>query len=227
MFEVDLPGSRVVFTTRTGGCSEGPFASRNLGVHTKDEPHLVTRNIELLRKDLELESIQLLRQVHGSVIEPLDRPGRADVPIADGAAVTERHRPLLVTGADCPSVFLASSERLIALHCGWRPVAGGIIEAAAELFEDEAFRAVIGPGICQEHFEVGPEVVQAMGERGEDFADGRQFDLPGMIRHRLERAGAGTVHVIDRCTFCEPELFFSHRRDGQLTGRQAGVAWRI
>ena len=27
------------------------------------------------------------------------------------------------------------------------------------------------------------------------------------------------------CTSCNPELFYSHRRDGERTGRQAGLVW--
>jgi polyphenol oxidase len=34
------------------------------------------------------------------------------------------------------------------------------------------------------------------------------------------------VHDVGLCTICHPELFFSHRRDRGVTGRQAGIAWR-
>lgn len=227
MFEVDLPGARAVFTTRSGGHSEGPFASRNLGVKTDDDPDIVARNLDGLKGELEVSSLQLLHQVHGAQLTEVGRRDADRLPLADGASTTEDQHALLITGADCPSVFMATQDRLTALHCGWRPVAAGLIETGAAGFGGASFDAVVGPGICQEHFEVGPEVVEAMGEDGAKFADGRQLDLVGLISHRLERAGARHVHVVERCTFCEPDLFFSHRRDAGVTGRQAGLAWRI
>jgi len=227
VFEVELPAARAIFTTRLGGHSDAPFASRNLGLFTDDDESTVRKNIDGLKADFGLTSLQLLRQVHGEVIEPVTPASHGTIPIADGAITSERDVGLLITGADCPAVSLASSERLAALHCGWRPVAAGIIESAARMFEGETFEAVVGPGICQDHFEVGPEVLEAMGADGIDHSSGRQLDLRGVIRARLERSGARSVHVVERCTHCEPELFFSHRRDGAATGRQAGIAWRI
>lgn len=227
MFEVELPAARAVFTTRTGGESTPPYDSRNLGLFTDDDRVVVRRNIDALGRDFGLEAIQLLHQVHGDVIADVNDSTRGTIPIGDGAVTTERHVGLLITGADCPTVFLSSEDQLAALHCGWRPVAAGLIEDAARRFSRQRFEAVIGPGICQDHFEVGPEVVDAIGADGEEFSAGRQLDLRGVIKARLERLGAAHVHIVDRCTHCEPELFFSHRRDGAPTGRQAGIAWRI
>lgn len=227
MFEVDLPGARVVFTTRKGGVSEGAFDSRNLGLSTDDAASSVATNIERTREELELPALQLLNQIHGALVVESTEDRTRDRPLADGATTAAPGHGILITGADCPCVVLASAERLTALHCGWRPVAAGILEAAARQFGGADFDAVIGPGICQEHFEVGPEVSQSIGNSAEEFLEGRQFDLCGYIEHRLLQLGTRRVHRIARCTWCEPELFFSHRRDGGVTGRQAGVAWRI
>ncbi|MFT4048376.1 MAG: polyphenol oxidase family protein [Solirubrobacterales bacterium] len=227
MFEVDLPGARVVFTTRLGGGSKGAYASRNLGIETEDDPEVVRANLAETRAGLGLPEVQLLHQIHGADIRSIDRDTVGSVPLGDGAVVTERNLPVLISGADCPAVVIASSERLVALHCGWRSVAAGIIEAAVERLAGERFSAVIGPGICQDHFEVGAEVVEQMGAHGPNFTEGRQFDLRGLIRHRLDAAGAASIHQVERCTHCEPELFYSFRRDGDPTGRQAAIAWRI
>ncbi|MBJ7354886.1 MAG: laccase domain-containing protein [Thermoleophilaceae bacterium] len=227
MFEVALPGARALFTTRQGGSSESPYDSRNLGLRTDDDEVVVRGNIRQLQNELGLPTLQLLDQVHGSQIVNVTSATAGTVPIADGAITTERRHAMLITGADCPAVMLASESRLAALHCGWRPVAANLIEKGAAAFAGERFEAVIGPGICQEHFEVGPEVIQAMGEHGPAHAEGRQLDLVGIIETRLRIAGAERVHVVERCTHCEPEFFFSHRRDNGATGRQAGIAWRI
>ncbi|MBJ7457632.1 MAG: laccase domain-containing protein [Thermoleophilaceae bacterium] len=227
MFEVPIPGGRALFTTRLGGSSTGSYASRNLGLLTDDDDVIVRGNIEQLKQELGLSTIQLLEQVHGDTIEEISSATTGTIPIADGMFTGERGMGMLITGADCPAAFLASETRLVALHCGWRPVAAGIVEKGAEVFRGERFEAVIGPGICQDHFEVGPEVVQEMGEDGVAHSDGRQLDLRGIIETRLKRAGAARVHTVDRCTHCEPEYFFSHRRDNGVTGRQAGIAWRV
>jgi YfiH family protein len=227
MFEVDLPGARAVFTIRQGGSSSGPYASRNLGLKTDDDRSVVRKNLQQLQAELELEELHLLDQVHGATVIDAEEPQPERRPIADGAITTTSGRGLLITGADCPAVILASENRLAALHCGWRPVAAGIIETATAQFAGEEFDAAIGPGICQQHFEVGTEVIEALAPDGEEFSAGRQLDLSAVIRARLGRGGAGRIHQIERCTYCEPELFFSHRRDGGVTGRQAGVAWRI
>ena len=221
MIEVALPGARAAFTTRVGGVSEGPYASRNLGRFTEDDTKVVARNLEGLREELGLLRLQLLHQVHEASIATADPLG---IPDADGSFTDDAGIGLLVTGADCPPVALAGGGRVAVIHCGWRPVAGGIVERAAGLFDGD-FEAAIGPGICQRHFEVGPEVIEAMGEDGPPAADGRQLDLPAVIKAKLARAGARQVQDVGRCTFCEPDAFFSHRRDGGTTGRQAGVAW--
>ena len=54
----------------------------------------------------------------------------------------------------------------------------------------------------------------------------RNLDLPAIARHRLAQAGVENVHDTGLCTICAgEELFFSHRRDAGVTGRQAGLVW--
>jgi copper oxidase (laccase) domain-containing protein len=72
---------------------------------------------------------------------------------------------------------------------------------------------------------VGPEVTGAFAELGEGVADGRMLDLPEVARRTLARAGVEQVESAGLCTFCEAELFFSHRRDQGVTGRMGNLAW--
>jgi copper oxidase (laccase) domain-containing protein len=55
-------------------------------------------------------------------------------------------------------------------------------------------------------------------------ADGRMLDLRRVIDARLTAAGVTQIRHLDRCTSCHPDLYFSHRRDDGITGRQAGLA---
>ena len=63
---------------------------------------------------------------------------------------------------------------------------------------------------------------------GPDARVGSNADLKHVAAHQLHAAGVARVHDLGICTICcEPPLFFSHRREHGLTGRQAGVAWLI
>jgi len=110
------------------------------------------------------------------------------------------------------------------LHCGWRPLAAGIIANGGSGRWAGARRA-IGPGIGPCCYEVGTEVLDAFAGHGAGVARGPDADLPEVARRQLAAAGVGRVQSADLCTSCNPDLFFSHRRDHGRTGRQAGVAW--
>jgi copper oxidase (laccase) domain-containing protein len=92
--------------------------------------------------------------------------------------------------------------------------------------------AWIGPGIGRAHFEIGPEVREALlsgdpeaGGAFEPSSSGRYLaDLALLARRRLERLGIERVYGGTACTYASPERYFSHRRDGR-TGRQATLIW--
>jgi copper oxidase (laccase) domain-containing protein len=109
------------------------------------------------------------------------------------------------------------------LHCGWRPLAGGIVEKALATF-DSPPAAAIGPGIGRCCYEVGEEVLAEFADL-DGVADGRMLDLRMVVRRKLEAAGVSVIEDVDLCTSCRADLFFSHRRDNGVTGRQGGVAW--
>jgi YfiH family protein len=222
----------VTFTTREGGVSEGPYSSLNLGILTDDDPQRVTEN---RRRAAERAGVDPLRmamgwQVHGTDLRewtapPPDRayaePGDRDLHRVDGHLTREAGIGLLVLVADCYPVALSDGEQVAMLHCGWRPLAGGILEKALERFAAVP-AAAVGPGIGGCCYEVGDEVLEAFGAL-EGAASGRMLDLRRVIAAKLAAAGVEDVQHVDRCTSCEPELYFSHRRDDGVTGRQAGI----
>jgi copper oxidase (laccase) domain-containing protein len=115
------------------------------------------------------------------------------------------------------------------LHGGWRGLAAGIVEegvrALRELAGEARIAAAIGPGAGPCCYEVGSEVHAAFADHAEAHR-GRNLDLKAIARAELERAGVQTVHDVALCTICsDPSLFYSHRRDHGITGRQAGIAW--
>jgi polyphenol oxidase len=212
----------VVFTDRRGGVSTGPYSSLNLGLHTADDQSAVLTNRRRVHERVGVP-LALSHQVHGAEIREWSTPGGFTEPPAvgeaDGHTTTEHNLGLVVLVADCVPVALTSPARVAMLHCGWRGLAAGIVERALELFEAPP-AAAIGPGIGPCCYEVGAEVFDAFG-----MAPGRTLDLKAIAREKLEAGGVTHVADADLCTSCRPDLFFSHRRDGGVTGRQAGIVW--
>jgi purine-nucleoside/S-methyl-5'-thioadenosine phosphorylase / adenosine deaminase len=228
----ELPGARVLFTTRRGGVSTGPFASLNLGRKTADDGANVDANRDRLAAAVGLPRDRFLYgiQVHGTrVRRATEPPGPARPAVEeDGQATALPDAAALVFVADCLPVLLAGDGAVAALHCGWRGLAGGIvaegIAALRELGAGGAISAAIGPGARGCCYEVGEEIhAQLPGAR----VGARNLDLPAVARQQLTSAGVTAIHDTGLCTMCAgDDLFFSHRRDGGVTGRQAGVVWR-
>ena len=223
--DVRLPGGRVAFSTRQDGVSEGPFESLNLGILTDDSRERVIRNRELLMGDLGLSQVAMGRQVHETEIKEWAAPPEAGAGLeeVDGHATAIRGLGLLVLVADCLPVALIGPGRAAMLHCGWRGLAGGIIERALDSFAEPP-AAAIGPGIGQCCYEVGDEVLAEFSSY-DDVVSGRMLDLRAVAQQQLVAAGVDTIEDVDLCTSCRPDLFFSHRRDNGVTGRQGGIAW--
>jgi YfiH family protein len=234
MITVDLPDAVAAFSTREGGVSEGPFASLNLALNVDDDTARVLENREILAREVGLGSgvIASGNQVHGVAIERwgaepdpeshgFTNPN-ARRPDVDGHTTTRHGLGLLVQVADCLPVALASRQRVAMLHCGWRGLAGGIIEHALTLFEAPPV-AVVGPGIGRCCYEVGPEVLAAFDEI-DGAAEGQMLDLRHVAAAKL--AGVERIEHVDMCTCCNADAFFSYRRDGGRTGRQCGIVWR-
>jgi polyphenol oxidase len=229
--ESELPGARAAFSTRLGGVSKPPFDTLNLGRLTGDEA--VRENRYRLAGAIGIDARLVLigLQVHGGEVIRHDRPTNPPafaepapgLPKADGHATARPSLVPLVFVADCLPVALAGPGGIAMIHCGWRGMAAGVVERGTDAVG--AVAAAIGPGIGPCCYEVGEEVLGAFESLGEGVAEGRMLDLVEIARRLLARAGVEDVVASGHCTSCEADLFFSHRRDGARTGRQAGLAW--
>jgi YfiH family protein len=225
----DAPGPyEVFFSTRAGGVSDGAYDSLNLGLVTDDEPSRVDENRRrlLAAAGADEDALAWNYQQHGTVVRQA-APGHAE---ADGLWTDVRGRPMLVIAADCLPLALARTDgerpALALVHAGWRGLLGGIAAGAAAALGGGPLAAVVGPAIGPCCYEVGDDVAGPYRDRfGAAVAPGRRLDLWAAAEHALRDAGCVRVDRFDLCTSCRSDLFFSHRRDRGVTGRQGAIGY--
>jgi polyphenol oxidase len=223
------------FPERTGGVSTGARTSLNLGKRWGDGPEVVEENRRLLAAHAGYDpaDLQATRHVHGTAVWAVGEPLAADAEF-DGL-VCDRPGPVIgAFAADCVPILFADPEARVigACHAGWRGTVNGVaattIARMTELGAQPArIRVALGPSIGPCCFEVGPEVVAeftaAFGNVPALVVQGphkAHIDLRVALRTSLERAGVAHDHIDDQppCTKCEPDRFFSYRRDGKDGG---------
>lgn len=225
------------FFTRLGGVSSGVYASLQCGWGAKTDPaENVAENRARAARALGAapERLATLYQVHSARIVTLDAPLDPGArPEADGLVTASPGLVIGALAADCAPVLLEDAEAGVvgACHAGWRGAFDGVIQATVAAMRAigaraDRMRAAIGPCIGPNAYEVGPEYVARF--IADDPANDRffrtppdaaraaagyaHFDLPGYALSRLAGAGVTEARWIGRCTYSEPDLFFSNRR---------------
>lgn len=236
------------FTTRLGGVSCGRYAHANLGLSVGDDPTAVRENRTRAAALVGLtpDRLATARQVHGIAALVVDgwsayhldgeqdRPlGEADILIAHEAGVA-----LLVQAADCAPILLFDCRRraIAAVHAGWRGVAAGIgsetVAVLRRVYGSDPLDliACIGPAIGSCCYEVGEEVARAIAAAGgpgviEQRAGRLYAGIAAALARQLVVAGvpSGSIAVAPLCTACRTDLFYSHRAEGEPTGRCGAV----
>ena len=222
-------GVKIAFSKRLGGASSAPYDSLNMSPFIGDDPADVSRNQGLFLEALGAASLKLVKQVHGTdVLEAASAqptPNGACV-LGEGDAVVagrDESGAVAVLAADCVPVLLAGTERIAAVHAGWKGLVGGAIERAASSV-GEVRAAWVGPSIRGCCYEVGAEVLDAFAAADLPSVDDTHVDPGRAAALILRRAGVQELFASTDCTHCDP-TFYSYRRDGQ-TGRQTGaIAW--
>jgi YfiH family protein len=223
---------RACVTTRSGGISQPPFDSLNLGDHVSDDPRAVAENRRRLQQALNCQPAWL-SQVHGIRVVQAD-PARVQEADASWSAAPGVACAILT--ADCLPVLFCdrAGTRVAAAHAGWRGLAGGMLEATLDALDcapDEVL-VWLGPAIGPQAFEVGPEVREAFlsgypqaeaafrpsANPGKSLAD-----LYQLARIRLAARGVTAVYGGGLCTWNDPR-FYSYRRAAR-TGRFASLIW--
>jgi YfiH family protein len=225
-----LPGIRHGFFTRVGGVSEGLYASLNGGVGSDDNPAHVAENRARMAAAVGTAPDRLLTcyQIHSPDVVIATTPWSPDArPRADAIVTRVPGLAIGVSTADCGPVLFADGTAGVigAAHAGWRGAFTGVLEATLDAMERfgaarSRIVAALGPMISASLYEVGPEFVARFSAVGDHTAffrpaarDGHAlFDLPGYIAARLSKAGLRQIENLARCTYAEPDLFYSYRR---------------
>lgn len=221
-----LPGLTAFSTLR--GCTdpEAPYDGFNACHYTGDSP----LHVEACRAALGPD-IVIPRQTHSLNVAYIDSPG---MPEGVDALVTTRPGLLLcVHTADCVPLVMADREAgvIAAVHSGWRGTVGRIAALALRRMviagaDPRRVVAAMGPCICPDCFEVGPEVAQAFRDAGLAEAilprePRPHIDLPLAVRLTLMAEGVADSAIAPPvgCSRCRPDLWFSARRLGVNSGR--------
>jgi YfiH family protein len=234
-------------TQRTGGVSEVPgLSSLNLSFRVHDDESAVRENRRRTAQALGFEASAMVcaEQVHGAAVAIVGQNERRRgamsyndaMPGVDALVTTEPNVLLTLFFADCYPVVLADRQRRVVgvAHAGWRGAVAGVVEntvtamvVAANIRPDDLV-AAIGPGIGACCFEVGDEVAAHFGGftvPSPNVGGRPHVNLRAAIRARLLATGIApeNIEVCPHCTSCEPERYFSHRRDQGRTGRMAAL----
>ena len=212
-----------------------PYAAFNLADHVGDDPAAVQRNRVLLKRTLRLPSEPIwLRQIHSDrVVESEEAANGAE---ADAIIARKPGNICLVQTADCLPVLFADrrGDRVAAVHAGWRGLRQNIIAktVAALAVPPENLLAWMGPAISARAYEVDATVYRQFVDEDAVYTQAFnatrpghwQLDLYGIARLQLQALNITAIYGGEFCTYRQPDLFYSYRRDGQ-TGRIASLIW--
>ena len=243
------------FSTRVGGVSaQSHTSSLNLAFGRGDEDKIVLENLRKFAHAVRLlpENIVSVPQIHSADVRVVGEEQRglgyfrsADFS-CDGYVTKEANVALGIKTADCVPILLEARNNdgdviaVSALHAGWRGTVSRIAERGVlELMRlgatSENIFAAIGPCIGRCCFEVGGECQEELrkldsaGACVEIHENGRAFyDLAALNSLVLEGAGVPkrNIDVCGLCTYCEEELFYSHRRQSGVRGAMLSVIWK-
>ena len=239
-------GVTFAFTERTGGVSEAPYASLNLGDACGDDLARVAENrrraLAAIGAAHLAERLVNPRQVHGDEVvrvassDPASLRAAVDRARAGADAVvgTAPDVPVLLCFADCVPVILVCDGGFAVVHSGWRGTAARIVAKAARALCEQAgttperLSAYVGPHVLAPDYEVSTELAARFaGEFGPSVVAGeRNLDLSAALGATLLQAGvpAGSVAWCADSTASATGRFFSYRAEGGVCGRHGALA---
>jgi YfiH family protein len=251
VFEPYLNVTNVV-TTRAGGASAAPYEGLNFGFRSGDDPGAVLENRAAVAQILgiEPEFYTAAEQVHGSAVALVRAADRGRGAVAwedtlrgmDALVTNEPGLPLVILTADCVAISMYDTRgnAVAMVHAGWKGTLGRIVEKTLAVMSSEYGTrpadvvAGLSPAVGPCHYQVGEEVAASFrtefGPDAEDFfvkGDAGRIALDLWKANLAQLAAAGVppdrAEAGRLCSACDPARFYSYRRDGERTGRMAGI----
>ena len=240
---LDLPGITHGVATRIGGESQPPWASLNVGGTVGDTPEIVAKNLVRIFKALGLDptSKHDVWQIHSSEAKIVEFPlGSAEPEKADILITKQKNITLLMRFADCVPILLYDpvTQVISLVHAGRIGMLKGApketMRVLIESFgvDPQNVIAGIGPSICPDCYEVGPEIYSEFSDRmdpGElstyfHTVDGKyHLDLWTCAESQLRNMGVEQIEISRICTADNISDWFSHRGENGRTGRFAAL----
>ncbi|MCX7981408.1 MAG: peptidoglycan editing factor PgeF [Syntrophales bacterium] len=230
-----VPFIEHAFLGRSGGISAGDFGTLNVSFEVGDDPNNVKSNRSLIAKNFGLleSDFFFLHQIHSNRVILADKR-KNHTQAADAVITQEAGIALAIKTADCVPIFLCDVERLAvaAIHAGWRGtvlnIAPNTVLAMEKNFgtERKKIMAAIGPGIRACCYEVDSEIFSlfapwegsgALKKEHKCYVDLAQVNMTQLLKCGIKEEN---ISLIELCTSCEKNLFFSYRREQGRTGRQ-------
>lgn len=214
---------------RVGGASDSPFGA-NVALHVDDNPDTVLLNRRKLLDGLGITACSWLNQVHGTVVVS----AASQLQTADAVVTREQGIACAVMTADCLPILITDTHGSVvaALHCGWRSLAGGLVESSVKKMgiPSGEWMAWLGPAIGPDHFEVGDDVVESFQQQPwftstaftATTSDKYLANLYLLARAALTHAGITRIYGGEYCTVRDNDRFFSYRKE-RVTGRMVSL----
>ena len=183
-----------------------------------------TRFLSEIKEQFNLESIAFVNQVHGNqVIQAQGHYGDQFLGDADGLITNCSRLGLIVFHADCQAGFFYDPVKSVCalVHAGWRGQLKGIysnvVEKMTNLYGSKAsdIQSAISFGLCQDHSEFVNYKTEFPEMLWKYKDDRNHFDLKKMTFDQLLELGLVRENVVisNDCTYENPEIFYSYRRD--------------
>ena len=217
------------FFTRHGGVSDGIYRGLNVGLGSQDERDAVLENRKRVANwfDLPLEKLATVHQMHSPDVVVIDNTYDGERPEADAMVTATPGMVIGVLSADCGPILFADAQAGVvgAAHAGWKGAVYGVLENTIEAMialgaTRENIVATLGPSICGENYEVGPERVESLKQlnpahaayfSSSPNAGHAFFDLKQLTVDRLIAAGVKAENL-GLCTYPDENRFYSYRR---------------
>ena len=227
------------FFTRLDGLSKRQFKSLNCSNSSGDNKKIVFKNRLIALKNLHLnkKKLVLIKQTHSSKVIRINKNNLNKNLKADGMITSLDNVVLGILTADCAPIFIYddSNKFVCSLHAGWKGSLNNISQKAVKLFEKyniqrDNLYAIIGPCLGMNNFEVDTDFKMKFIKKDSKYSKffkkknnvKSYFNLRKLINYQLTELGLKKIFNVNRDTYSDENLFFSHRRSNHKGKKSTG-----